>query len=444
VKAFLIVFVVIIVLTIGGLVLLAPSLGERIGSFSSSPSGTPVRVEAAAMSTLVETIQAPGEIEPYTQVNISAQVSAQILELAVRDGDAVSKGDLLCKLDDRDVQAVLDQAISRRDAQRFTLQSNQTELDRQKVLLEFARRDLERVQQLYSTEDMTEADLDDANERVANLRASVDATVHSISIAEANLAVSESDIQRARDSLDNTVLTAPMDGIVTLVNVEVGEHVLGTLSNVGTHIMTIADFSRVLMNAEVAESDIAKVQLGQAATVYVNALPDDEFTGTVRQIALQRSISANGTGYFKVEIELDPRDKPIRFAGAKANADIEIASHEGLVVPYQAILVREMDDLPSDVRASEFVDSTKSKANVVFCMMDGKARCFAVKAGPSDQTHRLIEGGIDEGAKVIVGPYKVLLDVKPDDPVRLEEASDRIDSSKEKESADQAVTIEVD
>jgi HlyD family secretion protein len=239
-------------------------------------------------------------------------------------------------------------------------------------------------------------------------------------VAESQLAAAEADIQRAEDGLANTIIQSPMDGTITLLNVEVGEVVTGSTTNPGTVLMTVADLSRMILNAEVSESDIASVAVGQKAQVHINAYPDETFAGTVRQIALQRSVAPNGTGYFKVEVEIDLQGRRI-YSGLIANVDIEIRTHDGIIVPYQSIVVRDVESLPDEARRSELVDHSRRKCNVVYRMVDGKSVCTPIRPGPSDLTHRLVLEGLAEDEDVIIGPYKVLESIKHDERVKVQQ-----------------------
>jgi HlyD family secretion protein len=418
VKTALIILVVTAVVVVAGVLVAGPHLREAIGVMGKEPEGTEVRVEPARIDRLVESVQAPGLIEPHTSVAISSKVSALITELPAPEGGAVSRGDLVCKLDDKDLKAALLSAQARRDAQKFRLHSDQARLEGLQSNVEFAKRELERIQALFQSGDVSARDLDLILERVRDLETSVESTTHAISVGESSLAAAEADIQRAQDGLDNTVILAPMDGMITLLTVEVGEFVTGSTTNPGTVLMNIADMSRMVHKAEVAESDIAGVLPGQRAQLHINAYPDEVFSGTVRQIAWQRSGNLDGTGFFETEIEIDLQDRQIR-SGHRANADIEIETHEGIVVPRQAIVVREIEELPDDVRHDPLVDQTKTKCNVVYRMVDGKAVCTPVRPGASDLTHRLVDSGLEEDQSVVVGPYKVLESLRHDESIRI-------------------------
>ena len=256
-------------------------------------------------------------------MQISAEVSAKILELPFDESAAVRRGDLVAKLDDRDLQANLDMARARRDGEAARLKSDRARLAGLQTRLEFARRELERQQQLYESGDVARKVYEDALQAVEDLESDEQATTHSLAVTESSLAAAEADIVRAEDGIEKTLLRAPIDGLITLLNVEAGEVVTGSLNNPGTVLMTIADLNRMVHIAEVAESDVAQVSVGQNARLYINAYPDDAFRGTVRQVALQRSGAADGTGHFRTEIEIDLRGQQIP-SGLIANAEIEI------------------------------------------------------------------------------------------------------------------------
>ncbi|MHC5023100.1 MAG: efflux RND transporter periplasmic adaptor subunit [Planctomycetota bacterium] len=413
----LVVLVVLIAVVGGGAMLAGPQLGQVLSDFKTEPTGTGVRAQTMETTTLVEFVTAPGAIEPHTNVEISSQVSARIEALPVDDGDEVRKGDVIARLDDRDLKAALESAKARRDGEESRLNSETARLVGLNSNLIFARKELERMQSLYGTGDISRRSLDDAELRAQETEANVEATKFTISVIESSLAAAESDIQRAQDGLDNTVILSPMDGTVTAVHMEVGEQVLGTFNNIGSRIMTVADLSRMILKAEVAESDIASVEVGQSAKIHINAYPDVIFGGTVTQIALQRTTSSDGTGVFEVEVEIDLEGRRIR-SGHEANVDIEIDEHEGVVVESQAIVERLVEDLPDGLRTGHpLVDYSKRTTTVVYRLIDDKSVCTPVRPGPSDLTRTLVTEGLEPDDVVITGPYKVLEKIKDGEPV---------------------------
>jgi HlyD family secretion protein len=423
VRLFLI-FSVILVLGLAGAILaLGPSLAGNFSFGSSSGgSGELVRFEAVTRRTLIERVAAPGEIEPNVKVDVSAEVSARILELPFREGENVRQGDMIIRLDAADFQARLESSEARRDAERFRLQSEQSRIAGPISSLSNAQERLRRQEQLFETGDISRQNLDDARNKVAELSAQVEAGKLSISVLESSLAAAEADIDQARDRVAKTVMKSPINGVITILNAEVGELVVvGTMNNAGTVIMTIADLSRMRLDAKVAESDIAKVANTQPAEIRINAYPDEVFEGIVERIALQRSIDRDGSGFFKAEVQLTLDGRRI-YSGLAANVDIEIARHEGLVVPSQAVVDMKVDDLSAAAASSPLVDRSRRTVTVVFVIKDGKAVCTPVRIGPSSLSETIIAEGIDPEDHVIVGPYKAIEKLEDGDSVRTEES----------------------
>lgn len=393
-------------------------VGPSISFGSSSGVGLEVRAEAVRRRELVERVSAPGEIEPNVKVDVSAEISARILELPFREGDVVKNGDVIIRLDAESIDASLESSKARRDAERFRLQSEQSRLAGPLASLANARETLKRQESLFETGDISRQALDDARSRTLELQAQVEAAKLAISVIESSLAAADADVDQAREALERTVVISPIDGVVTVLNAEVGELVVvGTMNNAGTIIMTIADLSRMRLDARVAESDIAKIATTQPAEVRINAYSGEVFDGVVERIALQRSLDRDGSGFFKTEVQIKLEGRQI-YSGLAANVDIEIARHQGLVVESQAIIDRKVDELSRDLRDHPLVDLARRTVPVVFVVEDGKAVCRPVRIGPSSLSETIIAEGIEVDAKVIVGPYKALEKLKDGDRVR--------------------------
>ncbi|HWB21161.1 MAG TPA: efflux RND transporter periplasmic adaptor subunit, partial [Phycisphaerales bacterium] len=394
---------------------------------SGKGTGTEVRLQTVAEASLIQTVKAPGIIEPHTKVDISAEVAARIEDLPFREGDHVRKGDIIVKLDDRDLSAALDAARARAEGEKFRLESERATLVGLNNNLAFQQKELERQQKLLATGDTAARNVEEAQDQVQGLQSNIEASKQSMSVIESSLASAMADIDRAQEALRKTTITSPIDGLVTKLNAEIGEVVLmGTMNNAGTVIMTIADLSRMLLKAEVAESDIELVEKGQKAVVKINAYRDQEFSGTVTKLALQRTIpsaltataSGGTTGYFEVEVELDLQGRQIR-SGGQANVDIQVATHTGITVESQAVVDRNLEDLPEDIRRSDpNVDRAKKTVPVVFRMVNNKSVLTPVKVGPSDLTHTLVTAGLTSGDVVVIGPYKVLQELKHDQAIQ--------------------------
>jgi HlyD family secretion protein len=407
---------------------------------------TPVRVEKVARGELAEIVQAPGEIQPRTKVSISARVSARIVELPFEEGQQVTKGNpntdpptsasVLVRLDSTDLAAALRSAQARYEAQKGQIRMAQARVASQKAQIQGTRatlieatRELQRARQLMETARIARSEYDQAQRRVEELQAQLEAGVHQLEADESNstvaihqLEAADAEIVRARDNLSYTVLTSPIDGIVTRLNAKVGELVMtGTMNNAGTVIMEVADLSQMLLMARVSEGEIAGVKVGQPARIRMQAYGDRVFEGTVQTVSLASQSDKENPRYFKTEVLVKTDGERI-FSGLSADVDIETTRHRGVLkIPSQAVLGKAIDDLPAAVRdSSPYVDKKKTFATVVFRKETDKALLTPVRVGASDLTHTILEAGVNEADQVIVGPYKTLESLKHEQKVEEE------------------------
>jgi len=396
IKWFLIIVLVFGAILAGAGAFLYPKIKALQEKRAGGQRGSEVLTVSVEPDRLVRTISAPGDVEPRRKVNISARVSAQIITLPFKEGDFVKEGEVIVQLDDKTLKA--------------DLASNEASLKATEARLEGARAthinavaNWERIDSLYKTQDVSKADLDAAE---AQLRLSES----DLQAAEQNIEVAKAGVTRSREAVGYTVIRAPMDGRITRLHSEVGETVTGSVTNFGTVILEMADLTEMLVNAEIDESDIAPVRIGQSARVYINAFDGKVFEGTVESIALQHSIDpTDGSKFYKTEIllHLDP-DTQI-FAGLTANVDVEVETLEGVLkIPSQAVIDKRVDELDTDIADSAIVDKNKTFVRVVYVLRDGKAMETPIKIGPSDLTATAVLAGLDPGAEVIVGPWKTL------------------------------------
>jgi HlyD family secretion protein len=408
-------------------VVLAILFGKEVWTTLSnmeSDGGLDARTATVQEGALKESVSAPGFVEPVSKVEISAQISARIVGLPFREGDAVQKGDLLVQLDDRNLKAQLASTTARRDGERARLEAERARSEGPRQSLENAVRVLERQKRLFETGDVARQALDDAEVRVDELQASVAATGKTIGALESSLAASEAEIERVREEVAYATIRAPIAGTITRLNAEVGELVVvGTMNNAGTVIMTVADLGRMRVRVQVAEADIAKVQDGQPTDIHINAFPDKVFSGVVEEVALQRT--STGTlasptqtaGTFEVDVSLNTDGMRI-YSGLAANVDITIKEHRGLVVPTQAIVERKRDELPEELVDSPLFTAGQRVVPIVFREVNGVVHPTAVKLGASSLTETLVEAGLDIGQSVVTGPYKTLEKLKNGETIR--------------------------
>lgn len=325
-------------------------------------SGGEVETAVARKDTLVSRVSATGNLKAQAQVNIQAQVMGRVDGLYVKEGDAVKAGQLLCLLDQTQYRAAL------------TL----------------ARTNFEQQGRLLTRADTLFAKKLIAQEEYERVRTSCD--------------VARAQLEQAQDQFDKTRIVSPISGTVVKVNIEAGETVIiGTMNNLGTVMMIVADLSKMLALVDVDESDIPQIRLGQQATVRLDALPDSVFGGTVTKIGYMpiqsTSLTANATGGqqttadFEVEVALASSADVLR-PGMTVSSEITTARQgDVLVVPIQAVGRRKI----------------KGKVTQsVFVVDKGSARLQPVETGSSSDTDIEIRVGLKPGDMVVSGPYKVL------------------------------------
>ena len=394
----------------------------------SALDGLESRSASVREGSLSESVSAPGFVEPVSKVDISAQISARVMALPLREGDVVHKGDLVVQLDDRNLKAVLASTTARRDGERARLEAERARIEGPKQSLENAKRNLERQRKLFETGDVARQALEDAMVKVQEIEAAVVGSQKNIGALESSLAASEAEIERVREEVSYATIRAPIDGTITRLNAEVGELVVvGTMNNAGTVIMTIANLARMRVRVQVAEADIAKVLEGQPAEIFINAFSGRTFHGVVEEVALQRTSSGQGSaasatqgsGTFKVDVSLDAEGTRI-FSGLAANVDIAIKEHRGMLVPTQAIVERKRDDLPTALAESTVFQGSQRVVAIVFRDEDGVAVATPVRLGSSSLTETIVEVGLSTGQSVVVGPYKTLEQLKGGEKLRKE------------------------
>lgn len=394
-----------------------------------------VTLTPAKEKELVQKVKAPGEIEPRTTVKISADISGRVTQLAVSEGDFVKRGQLLLEIDNtrfvssvRQTQALLSGSRARLSRAEDAMRLEQQAFDRRKALFD---------RKLLSTQE-----LDQAENALMAARTELASAKEETTRLEAALIGD-------RDNLAKTTYRAPIDGRIVGLNIEEGEIVVvGTMNNPGTQILSVSDLSRMQVVADVDETDVIDVAVGQKAKITVDALPDTSFEGTVTTVGNSASQttagSATGETNFEVEVLFSHTVPEIR-PGMTADVEIEVKRMDkALSVPIQAVVVRQPEDLEkrgtkkkpeggakkeaaTNAAASapeEDLDPAERKKREktgVFILVDGKAEFREVTTGISSETDiAVVAGGLKPADKVVTGPYKVLRDLRPGDAIELQ------------------------
>ncbi|MGB8658426.1 MAG: efflux RND transporter periplasmic adaptor subunit [Candidatus Zixiibacteriota bacterium] len=369
-----------------------------------------VQAEKVKKTDITSIVTANGKIAPRTDVKISAYVPAKVIQLPVKEGDLVKKGQLLVQLDESEYRAAVNQAKAQLSSAQANLKQAQLTYDRQMGLFE---------KKLSSKEqyDLAETELQRDKALVDQATASLEQTQY---------------------DLDKTTITSPIDGMVTSLVAEVGEIVMiGTMNNPGTVIMTVSDMSLVEAEVEVDETDIADVKLDQEAKIKIDAYPDTTFRGKVGEIGQTGTLTGVGTQdqvtNFLVKVTLLDTVPTIR-PGMSTTVDITTNRRTGVLgIPIQAVVMRE--EKGDTVKAKKektdgalaSVDSTsrkkdqKAKKEVegVFVIENGRAKFAKVKTGVADQQNIEIVSGLKEDDMLVTGTYKILRTLKDGDKVKI-------------------------
>lgn len=368
-----------------------------------------VQTEKVEKRTITQTVAATGKINPEFKVVITPEVTGEIVELPVKEGDFVKKGQLLIRIKG-------DQYQAQKQRLEANLLSAQANLKMREAELTKVELDYNRVQELHTKGLASDSELEAAKSNYLTTKASYE-------VAEANVLQSKASLRETLETLYKTTITSPMDGIVTKLNVELGERVLGSGFSQGTDIMTVSDLRNIEAVVDVDENDVVLVSIGDTAKIQVDAFKDLEFVGIVSEIGN----SANTTGFgtqnevvnFEVKIKLiDPKNS-LR-PGMSCTADIETETIENVLsVPIQSVTTREGGpsdgQMPEGEEGEEFqqVKEVKkekiSKVNeIVFLVKNGKAKKVEVETGLSDDNFIAILSGLEGGEDVVSGSYKAI------------------------------------
>ncbi len=397
-----------IILLIIGLVIVGGGITAAV--LGKSEKSVEVTVEQVGKRTITQTVSATGKIQPEILVKISSEVSGEIINLPVKEGDTVRKGDLLVKIQPDLVQAQLEQARYAAESAKSQINTVRADLDRSK--LEF-----DRIKGLYEKQFASKGELDQATAALASAQARFEGSQKDYERSQA--VVRQSSVTSGR-----TTVYAPNNGIVVALPVEKGEKVLGTAQFQGTEIMQIADLS--IMNAEidVDENDVVMISVGDTARVRIDAFPNRVFRGYVYQMGNSAKRAATGTQEevvnFAIKIRLIDTDARLR-PGMSCDVDIETETRPNTIaVPLQSVTIRK----PQEKEGGEALaantqkqESAKKKAaesaankppQVVFIKEDNKAKMVRVETGISDGGYIEILNGVKEGQTVISGNFRAI------------------------------------
>jgi len=379
--------------------------------------GQPVQIATVARENITAKVSANGKVQAVMKVDISANVMGQVTRLAVKEGDVVKAGDFLMEIDPVRSRAVASSLEANREAMTHDLETSRARAAQ-------ARSDFHRAEANRKAGIISQSDFEQTRTSLATAEATAMAAQRRLDQAKADLA-------GAKDTLSKSTITAPMNGVVTAKRIEQGETaVIGIQNQAGTVLLTISDMSKVEAEMEVDEASIPNVKLGQEAQVRIDAYPNQVFKGEVTEVGGSPILKTSVNEAIKFKVKVWIKNPPLSIKpGLSAQADIFTGSRDNvLAVPLQALVMKEIKLKPGEKRDP----AAPREEEGVYLMEKGKARFRSVKTGLLGDLNLEVMDGLKGGELVITGPFKVLRELKDEDPVHLDKGKKKDGPSEEK------------
>jgi HlyD family secretion protein len=413
-----------IIITVIVVLLLALVAGKSMGLFGKKGNFKVVEIKKVTLIDITETVSATGKIQPEVEVKISSEVSGEILDLPYKEGQQVEKGDLLVRVNPDLIQS----AVSRSQA---SYQNVKAGLEQADASLKEAKANYDRSKSLFDRGVISKADWDRAIAAFETATAARSSAYYSVKSAAAT-------VNEAKDNLGRTTIYAPMSGTISLLNVELGERVVGTQQMAGTEILRVANLNNMEVEVDVNENDIVKVQIGDSTLVEVDAYLKKEFKGVVTEIANSAAgaLTADQVTNFRVKVRILEESyadllegKPETYSpfrpGMTATVDIITNKiNNSIAVPISSIVIKTESQMTKEKKENDVLGSQDinteddERFECVFVNDNGVARLEKVKTGIQDDTNIEIMSGLSEGDEIITGPYDMVSKtLKPGDKI---------------------------
>lgn len=383
-------------------------VGKKQGWFGDSGNYKEVEIIKIEAIDIVETVAATGKIQPEVEVRLSSEVSGEIIELPIKEGQQVEKGDLLVRINPDLIQAALNQSQA-------GLQNVKALLEQAEASLKNSKLNYDRKKQLFEKGVISKSEWDQTVTDYDMAQANVKSAYFNVQSAAAN-------VKQTQDNLSRTTIYAPMSGTISKLSVELGERVVGTAQMAGTEIVRVANLNNMEVEVDVNETDIVKVSVGDSTIVEVDAYLKREFRGVVTEIAnsAENAISADQVTNFKVKVRIVPESyidltegKPEYYSpfrpGMTATVDIITNKKDQVIgVPISSIVIKTDTTSTKKSRRKEVASEKTDKFECVFVKYGEEAQLKVVTTGIQDDTNIEIITGLNEDDEVITGPYNTV------------------------------------
>ncbi|RYE22369.1 MAG: efflux RND transporter periplasmic adaptor subunit [Sphingobacteriales bacterium] len=391
--------------------------------------GTKVAIEKAALHTITETVTASGKIYPETEVKIAPEVSGEIIELNIEEGDSVSKGKLLVRINPAIYSSMVNQAEATVSESRSRVTNSKEMAGQSKAQYEQALANYNRNKKLYQDKVISAMEFEQAQATYLGSKAAYEGSRANISGGEFGVASAAAGLTQARENLRKTTIVAPSSGVISQLNVKLGERVVGTAQMAGTEMLTIADMSRIEVRVDVSETDIAKVKIGDTAMIDADAYRNRKFVGIVSKISvssnnLSSSLAAASSStdqvtnytvhililpssYADITAKLD-KGKFVFKPGMSASVEIQTKrEYNVLSIPVNAVTTRDWPDSVKNKNNNSNSLENNDIRQVVFVYDAKKKQVMLrdVKTGIQDNLFLQITEGLKQGEEVVIAPY---------------------------------------
>ena len=389
-----------------------------------------VQTEKVSTRSITEVVQATGKIQPETEVKISPEVSGEIVQLPFKEGDPVTKGQLVAKIKPTTFEAQYESAEA-------SLSATKARAEQQRAQLIQAKQDLTRADQLLAKKLISQQDYDATKAKYDMAEASYNSSKYDIS-------ASESQLRQFRESLSKTSVLAPMTGVITSLISQLGEKVVGTSQFSGTEMMTVSDLTVMNAMVDVDENDVVNIKIGNPVKISIDAFPKQIFSGKVMEIANSAKLKGTGTQdqstNFTVKVRLDNLDGADLRPGMSCTARIEtITKQNVMAVPLMAVTRRLDENMQAEDSIKKAKEASKGEFHeaediptIVFVTNKGKAKQVKVKTGISDNSYVEVLSGLKGDEEVIKGNFRaVSKDLEDGKAIKVDNAAKTVTKAKE-------------
>ncbi|WP_410220438.1 efflux RND transporter periplasmic adaptor subunit [Pedobacter sp.] len=395
-----------------------------------------VTVDKVTENKITETVTASGKIQPETEVKLSSEVSGEVIELLVKEGDVVKKGQLLCKVRPDVLQSGYERAVASYNAQKASVASAEQQLIQAQANYDNANATYKRNVELYNRKVISASEFDAAKAAYLTSKSSLASAKENVVGTKFGLEQSGANVKEAGANLAKTTIYAPVNGVVSKLSIELGDRILGTAQMAGTEIMRISNLSNMEANVDVNENDINRVSIGDSATVEIDAFSDKKFRGVVTEIASSSNAVGSATTSvdqvtnFSVKVRLSAdsyekvkggaKDLPSPFRpGLSATVDIETESVKGLAVPIQAVFTGNdksetnsssgnNNNSNNEKQKSRLTDKKVKQYVYLFDAKTSTVKKQEVATGIQNDQFIIVKSGLKANQEIVSGPYSAI------------------------------------